>query len=320
MAKRVRKINGHHWTESGVFEALEAHYCGAEKWVIVPQIPDATSFNKCRTCDAMAFHCWRSEGIAVHGFEIKVSRADWLNELQKPEKSEGFIKRSHYWWIAAPENIVKLEELPATWGLRVVSKNEDGTYSSRVKRPATYNANATWDVHFIVALARACYQKSPDRQVDQKMVSEAFERGRQAGMAEANVRRPGELTRSLTEVSRLRDKIAEFEAKSGIDMSSWNGGNLAKHLAAIKRLGNPYNGMRRLEESLEGLGDALRQLALPPGERDPRPVLDRIEDKVRKSLGLKSWEQIPEAIQPPQADENAMAKYDFFDDGEDDEY
>lgn len=54
---------------------------------------------------------------AVHGFEVKVSRGDWLRELRDPSKAEHWVRYCHHWWVVAPKGVVKLEELPPNWGL-----------------------------------------------------------------------------------------------------------------------------------------------------------------------------------------------------------
>ena len=45
-----------------------------------------------RTADAMALGLWPSRGNYLHGFELKVSRSDWLNELKDPAKAEAIAK------------------------------------------------------------------------------------------------------------------------------------------------------------------------------------------------------------------------------------
>lgn len=262
MANRAKKIKDHHWTEAQVFKALEAHYCGADKWVLVPQIPDATSWNKVRTCDAMAFHCWRSEGIAVHGFEIKVSRADWLHELQKPEKSIGFVKRCHYWWIATPVGIVDLQELPATWGLREVWRNEDGTFASKVRRPATWNAEASWDVHFIVALARVCYRKSPDRIADAADLKAEFDRGYELGVqqTENRLHQQSGSANVLNELNELKKSVAEFEQNSGLDLQ-WRPGDIGKAVQLFREFQKEWGGLESIFSGIENLSDAADGLA-----------------------------------------------------------
>lgn len=66
--------------------------------------------------DFMSVACWQSMGYAVHGHEIKVSRADWLRELKAPEKSMVNRPFCDFWWLAAPKGIAKEDEIPEGWG------------------------------------------------------------------------------------------------------------------------------------------------------------------------------------------------------------
>jgi hypothetical protein len=38
--------------------------------------------------DAIARHLWPSQGLELIGFELKVSRSDWLREIKDPYKCE----------------------------------------------------------------------------------------------------------------------------------------------------------------------------------------------------------------------------------------
>lgn len=59
-----------------------------------------------------------------HGFEIKVSRSDWLNEIKDPSKAETFRPYCHYWsLVIADKTMVKDGELPNGWGLLVPKGN-----------------------------------------------------------------------------------------------------------------------------------------------------------------------------------------------------
>lgn len=66
--------------------------------------------------DFLAVACWPSDGFVVHGYEIKVSRADWLRELRSPGKSVESMAHCDFWWLAAPAGVVKPGELPEGWG------------------------------------------------------------------------------------------------------------------------------------------------------------------------------------------------------------
>ena len=75
-----------------------------------------------------------SHGYPRHGFEIKVSRSDWLNELKDPFKAQAFIPYCHYWYLViANESMVKKDELPDNWGL-LVPRGENLYTITKAKR------------------------------------------------------------------------------------------------------------------------------------------------------------------------------------------
>ena len=54
--------------------------------------------------------------LPVHGFEVKVSRSDWLRELADADKAQAWKRYCHHWWLVAPRDVVKPGELPEGWG------------------------------------------------------------------------------------------------------------------------------------------------------------------------------------------------------------
>ena len=70
-----------------------------------------------RWIDAVAVGIWPSTGHEIVGIEIKVSRSDWLRELQQPQKAQELMRFCSRWYLACPEKMVKPDELPATWGM-----------------------------------------------------------------------------------------------------------------------------------------------------------------------------------------------------------
>lgn len=87
----------------------------APEWALLEEVAPATGGGT-RYADAIAVNLWNSRGHAIHGFEIKVSRGDWLRELKAPEKAEPLYRYCDYWWILAPRGIIKDGELPVNWG------------------------------------------------------------------------------------------------------------------------------------------------------------------------------------------------------------
>lgn len=54
--------------------------------------------------------------------EVKVSRADFLADRQKPHRMDPAIGMGAYRYYLAPEGVIRQEDLPARWGLIEVTK------------------------------------------------------------------------------------------------------------------------------------------------------------------------------------------------------
>lgn len=79
----------------------------------------------------------------IHGFEVKVSRADWLREKRTHDeefpaawKSYPWGRYCTHWWLVVPhKDIVQPGELPEGWGLLVGSKRLRAVHQA-ARRPA----------------------------------------------------------------------------------------------------------------------------------------------------------------------------------------
>lgn len=88
------------------------------RYVIATEVRNRAGFAATRSCDAIVVDTWPSSGLAIHGFEVKVSRSDWLRELADPLKAEAFRRYCDRWWLAVGDpSIVRPGELPEGWGL-----------------------------------------------------------------------------------------------------------------------------------------------------------------------------------------------------------
>lgn len=89
-------------------------------YIKLTQVRAATGWADLNTADMMVMGEWPSTGNKLHGFEVKVSRADWLNEVKNPHKNDSVKKYCDLWWLViADENMVRPGELPEDWGMMV---------------------------------------------------------------------------------------------------------------------------------------------------------------------------------------------------------
>lgn len=251
------------WKANDIIQLLRQRHSGHE-WAFVEQVPNGTGSAHNRTCDALAMSLWPSRGLHLHGFEVKVGRSDWLKEIQDVSKAAAFSVSCHYWWIAAPKEIVELSELPSDWGL--ISPTASGNL--RVKKPATYcDTPATPSFSLLAGIFRACCKQSPLEQQLAAARSEGYSAGREEERRYAKSRRSSDLDHATTQLEWLQRSIAEFEKNSGIKIDAYNGGKIGNIVAAIDRVGSVSrmadgfeNTANRLESSVKEIRGAVEAL------------------------------------------------------------
>lgn len=90
------------------------------KYIPLTQVASSTGGAN-NIADLMILGAWHSSGNELEGFEVKVSRSDWLNEVKKPNKCLPSKQYCHRWWLViADEKMVKDGELPDDWGMMAV--------------------------------------------------------------------------------------------------------------------------------------------------------------------------------------------------------
>lgn len=98
------------WTSGAIWKLLQERYCVPE-WVLIAEVTLGD-----RRLDGLAMNQWASRGRCLVGFEIKVSRSDWLNELKNFQKAEAAYRECDQFYLVTPKDIVKDGELPVGWG------------------------------------------------------------------------------------------------------------------------------------------------------------------------------------------------------------
>jgi hypothetical protein len=85
---------------------------GNHPTVLLEQVANGTGFDAGRWIDAVVFEMWPSKGFIRRAFELKVSRTDFLRELNNPVKFQWCFKHFHQFWYVAPKDVIQVEELP----------------------------------------------------------------------------------------------------------------------------------------------------------------------------------------------------------------
>lgn len=103
-------------------------------------------------------------GCRTASYEIKVSRSDFLGELKQPNKQRSARLFSDEFWYAAPEGLIKPEEVPDWAGLVEVCEQPEGKrwgrkvgdkwYELRVKVPAPVLSKHAPSWPMVVSLLR----------------------------------------------------------------------------------------------------------------------------------------------------------------------
>ncbi len=245
------------WNTEEVRQALRARHMrpeglrGPARYGFLEEVRNATGFDASRSCDAIALSFWPSDGLRIIGYEIKVSRADWLRELKAPEKAFAFARYCDQWWIVAgAADLVKEDELPPNWGLLV--PNAKGKLHP--VRGAVNVRPEPMSREMLMALVRTACDSSWEPRL-QALRSEAERRAK----ADAE----SELRQVRRDFESLRQRVADYEEASGVKIGAFYTGDSVQRIGGIVRavrgvLGFGYDGAA---QTIAGHANVLRSLA-----------------------------------------------------------
>ena len=89
-------------------------------------------------CYALGWECDLlriTQGLTVHGYEIKLTRSDFLADFRKAGRAER--KQPNFFWWVCPKDLIKPSEIPAGDGLIYISVPPVGGLSARLQVKAT---------------------------------------------------------------------------------------------------------------------------------------------------------------------------------------
>lgn len=140
-----------------------------------------------RRIDFLAYGLWRSTGFRTVAVEVKVDRADWLRELDEPEKRDRFEAECSEFWICAPKGLVELAELPDGLGLF-----EPYGVGLRKKRAAKYHRGRTPKPDFFHALVKRLAENLRRKEIELARRGEEFAEFRGKPLSLLDLRRYAE--------------------------------------------------------------------------------------------------------------------------------
>lgn len=243
-------------TSADIVGALARRYA-PPGWAFFEQVARGTGSKADGWADAMALSLWPSRGIELYGFEVKISRGDWLRELKNPAKADKIAVLCHRWWIVAAPGCVQASELPPNWGLIEL---RSGKLWDVVQ--ATAIAPKALDWGFLAALLRRVGDANVPRSAVDAQIAKALE--------ERGARVEVEVERRMRRHDDLVKAVAEFERASGIKICQWTAGDQGR---AVKLLASLNLGSR-LNRQREALSVLLKQLDETLAELPPEEAAD----------------------------------------------
>lgn len=231
---------------------LRAKYT-RDKYALIFDVPDAVSLDQRRRIDALAFGCWASLGRSLEGFELKVSRADWLRELKQVDKADPFVALcDRFWLVTSDSSVAKMEEIPACWGWMAATKG-----GLRIQRPASKlpGCGDAFPRGFVIGVMR--------RLQDDLLTSPDVAAHIEHKVKEIQDRQKSEVEwaskRARDALERNQAAIKEFEEASGIPFSGYNMGDIGFIVGQLRKLGyGADGGLKTVSRMLEGQENSLR--------------------------------------------------------------
>ena len=263
-------------SEQEVIKHLAKKYDDSS-YAFLSQVSNATGSRSRRYADAIAFGLWPSRGMEIEGFEVKISRTDWLSELNNHAKSADVQKYCDRWWIVCGDkDIVKKDELPKTWGLMVPRKG--GGLRASVKAPLLDSIPI--NSNFCAAVMRRFMQRQESNKdnIYREIYLKASEDAQKWALSEA-MRKNNELLiearceikKKDLEISRLKERsnfIDSIERHSGVNISNWDYTNFIRNVEmhkikaindsienSIEAMNSNIERYKKIKENLESIKD-----------------------------------------------------------------
>ncbi|MFH0960945.1 MAG: hypothetical protein V1897_19850 [Pseudomonadota bacterium] len=218
------------------------------EYAFLSDVRNCTGYGRqIRTADAMAMCLYPSRGLHLTGFELKVSRSDWMHEKEQPDKAEAIAQYCDFWYLVISEgSILQPGELPPAWGL-MVANGRGGAI--KIVKAAPELKPKSIDRLMLAGILRNISQSY----VARAEISDEVERAREGGKKS----REWEISHEKNQASALREAISDFEKASGIKIDSWAGERIGKAVEFV--LTGGHKRVKRDLLELQGTVNEIKQ-------------------------------------------------------------
>ncbi len=103
------------------------------EWAVFLELRNGTGWvGQTRSIDVFAMNTWPSGKFRRVGYEVKISRSDFLREMKDPDKRAWAMEVCNEFWFAAPSGVIQPGELPDGCGLLIVTQKGGGLRTIKV--------------------------------------------------------------------------------------------------------------------------------------------------------------------------------------------
>jgi hypothetical protein len=252
---------------SDIRALLRRRYSSPE-WALFFEVANSTGTGASRYADAVAMNLYPSRGLVVVGFEIKVSKSDFINEVRNPEKSVSIQKYCDRWYIVAPAEAVDESLLPENWGWLQVTGEQ-----IRLRKEGPKLKPEALSREFVAAMVRRGHESE---QADIASLVKLQIDGLRKQDEERIQREVKARTQRADESIK---KLEDLKAKIGNDSWDWlDNEDVAAAVRLVRKAGvtSTYSGLRQVEKELKRCADRVRG-ALDGAFGEQKDMLDAAE-------------------------------------------
>lgn len=245
-------------TAKDIREAMKVRFAPPEHALFF-EVGNGTGSNLRGWTDAWTMNLFPSKGLAITGYEIKVSRSDLKHELEQPKKSDNVGKYCDYWFLVVPKGLIREEDMiPPAWG--ILEYNEGKL--RQTKRPEKIES-IPLTRGFIAAILRREQERSAQALTNEVYrLSEERVQGLQRMHQEELMRVRNQESKSAhMRYEALKESVAKFQEVSGIKIEAYEGKRLgeAVRVAEALVLNGGYASVKNLINVTESYLETLKK-------------------------------------------------------------